>query len=84
MTDKEAPIAPPTVAEPAGLGAECRDFLVPPGSRLKNAPDDYTHGSVNVQINYWRERAIAGEARMRLRLDEIDALKLRIAELEAK
>lgn len=59
-------------SSPLPLGEEFRDFKVPPGAKLKNAPDDYTHGSVTAQIHYWRDRARAAEARLKLRMEEIE------------
>ena len=79
MTDKENHISP--ASEPAGLGAEFKDFMVPPGAKLKNAPADYTHGSVTGQINYWRDRAHAAERRLELRLADIEIEKRETSKL---
>lgn len=79
------PIDPPQVGGPAPLGAGAfPDGLpkLPPGARIKNAPEGYWHGSVGGQVEYWRTRALAAEARSALNLHDAEYWKLRALHAE--
>lgn len=77
MTDIKDPLAPPTAdpSSPLPLGEEYRDFRIPQGVKLKNAPEDYWHGSVKGEVEYWKARAAGAEERLRLRLAELEIEK---------
>jgi len=66
------------VTGPAPLGMAAFPDGLPqlsPGDRLKGTEPDYFHGSSTGQVNYWRGRAMAAEARLRLRFAEMEAEK---------
>lgn len=81
MTDnkKDPPqIDPATGPAPLGMAA-FPDGLpqLTPADKTKNAPEGYWHGSATGETNYWRGRAMAAEARLRLRHAELEAEKER-------
>ena len=86
MNDPKVEVKPATVVIvnpgepdiPMPLGPEGVGVVVSPGDRLKNAPEDYWPGGAKAQLDYWKGRALAAEARLKLRLEEIEALKARI------
>ena len=74
MTQEKKNEIDPTPILP--LGEEGRNIPpISPGDVLKNVPKGYSFGSVNRQIDYWKTRALAAEARVQLRLEELEKEK---------
>jgi hypothetical protein len=74
MSDVDPP-NPPGFIPPLGPEAEGSFEAITPGQRLKNAPEDYFHGSATGQVNYWRNRATTAEARIVALRREIEAME---------